>query len=82
MATISITVPNAQVNRVQAAFASAYGYETTVNGSPNPETLVQFTQRKIREFIKGVVKGHEAVSAGEAARVAAAAAAESEITLT
>lgn len=82
MATLSVTIPNAQVTRINNAFGAAYGYQATINGSPNPESLTQFATRKVREFIKDVVKGQEAVAAAEAARVAALAAAESEITLT
>lgn len=82
MANINITMPNAQLARIQAAFASLYGYRTTIAGSPNPETLTQFTQRIVREFVKGVVKAYEVRVAAETARTAAESAAEAEITLT
>jgi hypothetical protein len=82
MATLSITIPDAVVPRVRAAFAAQYDYRPVVDGQPNPETLAQFTARKIREYVKGVVKAAESLAAAETARRAAADRVESEITLT
>lgn len=82
MAIVSITIPNGVVARVQGAFGAAYGYQATIGGAPNPETLTNFTQRKVREFIVGIVVSQEAVAAAETARVAAIAQANTDIVLT
>ncbi len=71
MATLSITIPDDKLGRVRAAFGVAYGYQDTINGSPNPESLAQFTRRRVIEYIKDVVRAHEAQSAADAARIAA-----------
>lgn len=81
MATITITVPNPVVPRINDAFAATYQYQSEIDGAPNPETKSQFTQRMIRKYVKEIVKAHEAHAAGEAARLQAQDAAESEITL-
>lgn len=83
MATITVTIPDAQINRVRNAFATAYGWSGILpDGTPNPENKTQFTQRKVREYVKEVVKGVEATAAAETARAAAVAQAESDIVLT
>lgn len=46
-------------NRIRNAFADAYGYQDTINGQPNPETKAQFRDRKIKEYIKDVVRSVE-----------------------
>lgn len=82
MAVISITVPDGVINRVRQAFRAAYNYQDTINGQPNPESLNQFVQRKIREYVKEVVKSQEAPAAAETARKAALDAIEAEIPIT
>lgn len=58
--TITINFTNDGMNaRIRNAFASAYGYQDTINGQPNPETKAQFRDRKIKEFIKGIVRSEE-----------------------
>ena len=88
MATIIVTIPDAQVTRVRNAFAIAYHWSATIPdpanpGStiPNPESKTQFAQRKVREYVKNVVKGVEAPAARNAAGVAAEAAVDNEIIL-
>ena len=88
LATIIVTIPDAQVARVRNAFAIAYNYQATIPdpanpGStiPNPESKTQFAQRKVREYVKEVVKSVEAPTAGEVARKAAATAVDNEIIL-
>lgn len=86
MATISIDI-GANGNRIQDAFAAQYGYQATIpDGSggtiPNPESKNQFTKRKIAEYVKDVVKGHEANLAADAARATAAASVESGVIIT
>ena len=89
MAQLIITVPDAQVARVLAAFAAQYGYQDTVPGAnpgdppvANPETRVQFTRRMLRRFVMEVVRANEVVAAIETARTDAAAKVDAEIALT
>lgn len=81
MAAITITIPDAQVTRVRDAFATAYNYQAAINGAPNPESRLQFLQRKLREHILDVVRSQESQAAGEVARKAQADKVDSEITL-
>lgn len=58
--TVTINFANDGMNaRIRNAFAAAYGYRDTINGQPNPETKTQFRDRKIKEFIKDIVKAEE-----------------------
>lgn len=82
MAQIAITIPDAQVARVQDAFAGAYGYSATLpDGSPNPQTRAQFAKAKVIEYVVSVVKGYEAQRDAEAARVAAINAVDTQVAL-
>ena len=67
-AVLSITIPNAVVNRSTTAFCSSYNYQPIINGSSNPETPIQFTQRMIAQFIKATVIGYESQQAGQTAQ--------------
>ena len=71
MATIQITVPDTIVTRLQDAFAATYGYQPTINGAANPETLPAFTRRMLRDHARNVLVSYEAQQAGETAREAA-----------
>lgn len=89
MAQLTITVPDAQVARVLAAFKAQYGYSDTVPGPnpgdapvPNPESATQFVRRKLREYVIEIVRAHEATAAAEAARVSAANAVTTDVVLT
>lgn len=58
--TVTINFANDGMNaRIRNAFATAYGYQDTINGQPNPETKAQFRDRKIKEYIKEVVRSVE-----------------------
>lgn len=62
--TVTINFANDAMNaRIRNAFATAYGYQNTINGQPNPETKAQFRDRKIKEYIKDVVKSVETQAA-------------------
>lgn len=63
MATLSITIPDNQVARVNDAIAALFNYQTTINGSPNPETKAQFSRRMIIENLKRLVAQGESVVA-------------------
>jgi len=46
--------------RSRDAFATAYGWSALLpDGSPNPETKAQHRARKIKEYIKEIVKAEE-----------------------
>jgi hypothetical protein len=45
--------------RIANSFASAYGYQATINGSPNPQTKADFAADRVVDFIKNVVAGEE-----------------------
>lgn len=81
MATITLNIPDAQLNRVVNGLATLYGYQATVNGEPNPQTKAQFAKAQILRFVKESVKAVEANADAEAARTAAVTKAETEITL-
>lgn len=81
MAQIVVTVPDAVLQRVLDAFAAAYGYQATIDGSPNPETKAQFARRMVRQYVKNTVVAHEAEQAAITARQTAADAANTDIVL-
>jgi len=57
--TLSWTLDNAKAARVVAAFCAAYGYQTEIDGAPNPETPQQFTKRMIGEYMRSTVVAYE-----------------------
>ena len=62
--TVTINFANDAMNaRIRNAFASAYGYQDTINGSPNPESKARFRARKIKEYIKEVTRSVERAEA-------------------
>lgn len=88
MAQLTITVPDAQLQRVLDAFKAQYSYQATVPGPtpedppvPNPETVAQFVRRRLRVYVMDVVRAHESLKAAETARAAAANAVDSELAL-
>lgn len=74
MAIISLTIPATAVDRIQTAYAAAYGYQATIDtgvddvATPNPETLSAFTKRMVVRQIKEIVKGYENQIAIQAAK--------------
>jgi len=73
MANLTVTVPDAMLPRVTAAFKAQYNYQATLpDGTANPETEAQFMRRMVKEYIKQVLVAHEAVTAAEDARTNAA----------
>ena len=59
MATITFTLSATALTRLVDATSTLYKYQTTINGSPNPETKAQFAQRIWREIMKDFVKEFE-----------------------
>lgn len=72
MASITITIPDTIAQRTLNGFCKYYGYLSTLtDGSPNPETKMQFAKRKLIELIKNAVRNAETENASEAAIIAA-----------
>lgn len=67
MATVSIDIPNGSLSRVTTAYASVYGYQAIINGSPNPQTIGEFTRQQIIRQVKDIVKQFEGPPAISAA---------------
>ncbi len=67
MATITVTIPDAVAVRVRDAFTATYGYQTTIDGLPNPETPTLFVQRMVREYVKQTMVNYEAQTASTTA---------------
>ena len=64
MFTLTINFANDAMNaRIRNAFATAYGYQDTIDGEPNPETKAQFRDTRIKEYIKEIVKSVETQAA-------------------
>lgn len=87
MASINLQIPDAVMPRVVAALVSYYGYQEVIidaagNQVPNPETKGQFAKRMVAETVMRLVRSVEAANAAEAARVAADAAARTDIVIT
>lgn len=61
------------------AFADTYGYQATINGSPNPQNKQAFFNQTLQNFIKGIYKTQKSQVAQNAARVTAEAAADAEL---
>lgn len=82
MAQLTIDIPAGQTNRVLDAFATKYGYTGFLADGITPETKAAFAKRIVIKQIKDVVREAEAAAASKTAFDSAAAAADSEITLT
>jgi hypothetical protein len=82
MAIISITIPDAALNRVITAICAQNNYQDIILGPafteiPNPETKAAFAKRMIINVVKDQVKSYEVRQAG----LTAAATVETEIAL-
>lgn len=72
MATVSITIPDGELNRITEAFAGYYGYQETVpdppgDPIPNPETKAQFLRARVIDYIRETVHVQELTTAVAAA---------------
>jgi hypothetical protein len=56
MATLnfSFDTGNVPVPEIVDAFASAYRYEETIDGQPNPESKAAFARRMIKNYIRDI----------------------------
>lgn len=89
MTTFGMDIPVAQVPRVIAAFVGVYLYQDTIPDPvnpgmyiANPETKAAFTQRKLREHVRDIVRKWEADQASLQAQQTASAKVDSELTIT
>jgi hypothetical protein len=72
---ITITIPDAQKDRIITGLTSQFGYEVEIedvqgNKSPNPETRPVFARRMLAKVIKDAVQSWEANEAQRVAREA------------
>jgi hypothetical protein len=77
MATITITVPDAVVNRVLDAFAGTYQYNAATDG-----TKAAFAKKQLGLIAKRTTREWEASQASNSAYNAAFVAAETDIVIT
>ena len=96
MAQYCIDIPDEHVGRVISGVANQYGYQATVSNPdfngledesednprylPNPESIEQFVNGVVRDFLINNVKAWESKQAAEAARSAAIDAVDINIT--
>lgn len=66
MASISVTFNGTQTDLDD--FCEQHRYQATIDDAPNPETKVQFFQRKVKEFVWESVKARRVIVAADAAR--------------
>jgi hypothetical protein len=71
MATISITVNNAQLATVVDAMASVNNYQELIGGEPNPESKSDFARRMLVQYVREVCKAYKVSQSVETARVQA-----------
>lgn len=96
MAQYCINIPDEHIDRVISGVANQYGYQDTIDNPdfnelqdegednprllPNPETVGQFVNGVVRDFLINNVKAWESKQAAEVARVAAIEAVDIDIT--
>lgn len=82
VALINIDIGNSGT-RINTAMAATYNYQPTLpDGSPNPQTLSQFSKAKVAEYVKGVVRDYEARQAVDNAYSTAIANVDSQVIIT
>ena len=96
MAQYCIDIQDEHIDRVISGVANQYGYQATIDNPhfnelqdegednprllPNPETIGQFVNGVVRDFLINNVKAWESKQAAEVARVAAIEAVDIDIT--
>lgn len=74
MATVSITIPDDQLDRVAEAFADYHAYQSMVPDPPgapipNPETKRQFMRARVIDYIRETVRAQETIAAAAIAQL-------------
>lgn len=82
MATLTLTIPNAQVTRVTDALSARHGYTGFEPDGITPQTKSEFTRKVLIKYLKREVALHEAGTAGSVAYNAAENDVEVNITIT
>lgn len=82
MAQITLSVPDAQLNRVLNGFAAAQGYTGFLEDGVTPETRIQFLRRSLVRFVKQGAVASEANEAGSTAARNARDTAEAQLDIT
>lgn len=67
MATLTLTIPTAQVNRVLDDLSTLYGYTGFESDNVTPQTKQEFVRKLLIKFIKDGIKKQEGVTASKAA---------------
>ena len=71
MATLTITIPDAEFTRVADKFALRNNYQPMISSGgamiPNPETKAQFMKASVITFIRNSVRNQEAADAAKQA---------------
>lgn len=73
MATITLTYPDGEKDRILNSFCAQHNYQETILDAEgqnilNPQTKAQFFKAKVAEFVKQSVLAYEADQAETAAR--------------
>ena len=63
MATIAFTLSAAHLTRTVDALGARWGYQTLINGQPNPQSKSEFVRLKIAAVIRSEVRAHEVAEA-------------------
>lgn len=77
MATITLTIPANQVNRIQDGICTRFGYNAATDG-----TKADFVKAYLIRHIKREIAAYEAGIAANTAKIAAELDAETNITIT
>lgn len=82
MATIVLTLAAPVATRIVTAITARYGYQATINGSPNPITPAEFTRLWIITQLKAAVREHESNTAAATAAANAGTDVDTNIVIT
>ena len=82
MATLTLTIPNAQLSRVADAISTKFGYTGFEADGITPQTKQEFVRKILIKYLKRNVAEHEAGTAGAAAFNAALADVETNVSIT
>jgi hypothetical protein len=77
VAAVTLTIPDLQVPRVQAAICTRHGWDVA-----SGMTQTAFVKKILVDFLKGEVRAHESATAAATAAQTAAAAVDVELLIT
>ena len=82
MATLTLTIPNAQLSRVADAICEKFGYTGFEPDGITPQTKQEFVRKILIKYLKKSVAEHEAGNAGAAAFKAVELDVENNVSIT